>query len=321
MSLQSALERLATYRANNTRASQDIFRNGLLVLQKSSFKKLGDDGVPAGWTSLEQLALASIDVGRLDIADQCLQLVADKFPNSPRVDCLIGIRMEATEPPETALKYYADILEADSANVVRAFVYVPVVRLLSLQAIWKRRISVLRRTGKVEKAVNELVQLLDTFYTDVEGWLELADIYASCNQYDHSFQALSHVLLLTPQNPFYVLQAAETAYTSEDIFLAIKMFLTVVDMTDADDSEQLLQESTPLGITVRAWFGVKLCARQIAQNANLKSVSNTSAPKNLELLDELATERLRVAYSSSGQKGEIAQGRQEVFAWVATSLA
>jgi len=51
-----------------------------------------------------------------------------------------------------------------------------------MQAIWKRRISVLRRTGKVEKAVNELVQFLDTFYTDVEGWLELADIYASCNQ-------------------------------------------------------------------------------------------------------------------------------------------
>ncbi|KAG1793072.1 TPR-like protein [Suillus plorans] len=301
MSLQSALERLATYRANNTRASQDIFRNGLLVLQKSGFKKLGDDA----WTSLEQLVLASIDVGRLDIADQCLQLIADNFPNSPRVDCLIGIRMEATEPPETALKYYADILEADSANV----------------AIWKRRISVLRRTGKVEKALNELVQFVDTFYTDVEGWLELADIYASCNQYDHSFQALSHVLLLTPQNPFYVLQAAETAYTSEDFSLAIKMFLTVVDMTDADDSEQLLQESTPLGITVRAWFGVKLCARRIAQNANLKSSSNTSAPKNLELLDELAAERLRVAYSSSGQKGEIAKGRQEVFAWVATPLA
>jgi len=27
--------------------------------------------------------------------------------------------MEATEPPETALKYYTDILEADPANAVR----------------------------------------------------------------------------------------------------------------------------------------------------------------------------------------------------------
>ncbi|KAJ8589780.1 TPR-like protein [Rhizopogon salebrosus TDB-379] len=301
MSLQFALEQLATHRTKNTRASQDVFRNGLLVLQKKGLKKLGDDG----WTFLEQLTLASIDVGRLDVADQCLQLIADKFPNSPRVDCLTGIRMEATEPPEIALKYYADILEADSANA----------------AIWKRRISVLKRIGKVEKAVNELVQFLDTFYTDVEGWLELADIYASCSQYDHSLQALTHVLLLTPQNPFYMLQAAETAYTAEDFPLAIKMFLTVVDMTDGDDSEQLLQESTPLGLTVRAWFGVKLCARRIVQNTNMKSASNTSSPKKLELLDELATERLRVAYSSSGQKGEIAQGRQEVFAWVATPLS
>ena len=66
-----------------------------------------------------------------------------------------------------------------------------------------------------------------------------------------------HVLLLAPQNPFYVLQVAETAYTAGDVALAIKMFLTVVDMTDGDDSEPPV-ESTPLGITVRAWYGVKL---------------------------------------------------------------
>ncbi|KIJ64762.1 hypothetical protein HYDPIDRAFT_111357 [Hydnomerulius pinastri MD-312] len=259
---------------------------------------MGDDG----WAFLEQLTLAAIDVGRLDVADQCLQLLSDKFPGSPRVDCLAGIRMEATEPPEVALKYYAELLEADSANA----------------AIWKRRISILRRTGKTDKAVTELSQYLDTFYTDVEGWLELADIYASCNQYEYSLQALTHALLLAPQNPFYVLQAAETAYTAGDLPLSIKMYLTVVDMTDGDDSESLV-ESTPLGITVRAWYGVKLCARRIAQDSRLATIStsNTPAPKHVDLLDELATERLRVAYSSSGQKGEIAKGREEVFAWVA----
>jgi len=52
----------------------------------------------------------------------------------------------------------------------------------AFQAIWKRRISVIRRMGKYEKAVEELSEFLDTFYTDVEGWLELADIYSSCNQ-------------------------------------------------------------------------------------------------------------------------------------------
>lgn len=52
----------------------------------------------------------------------------------------------------------------------------------SFQAIWKRRISVIRRMGRYQKAVEELSEFLDTFYTDVEGWLELADIYSFCNQ-------------------------------------------------------------------------------------------------------------------------------------------
>ena len=40
-----------------------------------------------------------------------------------------------------------------------------------------------------------------------------------------------HVLFLAPQNPFYVLQAAETAYTVGDVALSIRMFLMVVDIT------------------------------------------------------------------------------------------
>jgi hypothetical protein len=61
------------------------------------------------------------------------------------------------------------------------------------------------------------------------------------------------------------------------------------------------------------------CTRRIAQDARLatSSPSDTPPPSNVRVLDELATERLRVAYSSSGQKGEIAKGREEVFAWVA----
>ncbi|KAN0094500.1 hypothetical protein V8E55_002787 [Tylopilus felleus] len=300
MSVQSALDQLATYRTQNTRASQDIFQKGALVLEKNALFKMGDES----WAFLEQLALAAIDVGRLDVADQCLRMINDKFPGSPRVDCLTGIRMEATETPDIALKYYAELLEADPTNA----------------AVWKRRISIFRRTGKIDKAVHELSQFLDTFYTDVEGWLELADIYATSNQYEHSLQSLMHALLLAPQNPFYVLQAAETAYTAGDLALAIKMFLMVVDMTDGDDSESLI-ESTPLGITVRAWYGVKLCTRRIAQDARLatSSASNTPLPTNVKMLDELAAERLKVAYSSSGQKGEIAKGREEVFAWVAAA--
>ena len=50
-----------------------------------------------------------------------------------------------------------------------------------IQAFWKRRISVLRRVGRLEETVEELSQYLDTFYTDLEAWQELADIYSSCS--------------------------------------------------------------------------------------------------------------------------------------------
>lgn len=299
MSVHSALEELARYRARNKRASQEVFEEGTLILQKNGHKKMGDEV----WDFLEQLALAAIDVGRLEVADQCLRQLSDKFPQSPRVNCLAGIRLEASEPPEAALKYYSDLLEADPTNV----------------AVWKRRISVLRRMGQTEEVISELSQYLDTFYTDIEGWLELADIYACCNQYDYSLQALSHALLLAPQNPVYALQFAETAYTAGDLPLSLKMFLMVIDMTDGDETE-CLSESTPLGITVRAWYGVKLCTRRMSQDPQLvtTSASGTSPPRHAAILDELATERLRVAYSSAGKKGDIAQGRGIVFSWVAS---
>ena len=44
--------------------------------------------------------------------------------------------------------------------------------------------------GKVDKSVEELTTLLDTFYNEVDGWVELAEIYYLCNQYG-SISAIS----------------------------------------------------------------------------------------------------------------------------------
>lgn len=110
----------------------------------------------------------------------------EKFPGSPRVNVLIGIRKEASLPAESALAYYDELLEDDESNAVSSFPNVSqVAQALTAfftQAAWKRKVTVLRRMGNITKAVEELSRLLDTLYTDVEGWVELADIYSSCNQ-------------------------------------------------------------------------------------------------------------------------------------------
>ena len=125
--------------------------------------------------------------------------------------------------------------------------------------------------NKIDKAVEELNEYLDIFYTDSEGWMELADIHSSCHQsvslslpsfwkwglscdvrYTYALQALSHALLLSPQNPFTFLQFAETAYSSGDVPLALRMFLVVIDMSEEE------ADAIPLGISIRAWWGIKL---------------------------------------------------------------
>ena len=66
--------------------------------------------------------------------------------------------------------------------------------------------------------------------------------------------------MLTPQNPFYVLQAGETAYTAQDIPLAMRFFLMVIEMTGDDNDGAVLP--VPAGITIRAWYGVELVSLQ-----------------------------------------------------------
>ncbi|KAH6910629.1 tetratricopeptide repeat domain 35 [Coprinopsis sp. MPI-PUGE-AT-0042] len=273
MSISSALQHLASYRATNRRSSQEVFKKGTGIL-KSGQAPQGEEG----WAFLEQLALAAIDLDRLDVADICIEQLTNKFPGSPRVEVLTGIRIEASEPLDTVLNYYRSLLETDPTNA----------------AALKRRISVLRQKGSAEKATEELIQYLDTFYTDPEGWLELADIYITNRQYTSGLQALSHALALNPQNPFTFMEFAETAYSAGDLPLALKMFLVAVDMIERDIDSP---ESKPAsGLAIRAWWGVKLCSRHLIESPSRTSPSNTQIPKNIKAVDELATERVLSAY-------------------------
>ncbi|KAF8336347.1 uncharacterized protein EI90DRAFT_2864016, partial [Cantharellus anzutake] len=258
---------LETYRSHNVRSSEEVFNKGRAIIQAKG--SMGSES----WEFLEQLAFAALDIGQTSFAEQCIQQLDSKFPGSPRVDRLKGLRLEALGNYDDALTLYESLIESDPTNV----------------PIWKRKISALRSVGRIQLATEELIKYLDAFYGDHEGWLELADIYASNAQYDPSLASLSHVLLLVPQNPFYVLQAGETAYTARDVPLALKFFLRVVEMAPTG------------GPSTRGWYGVKMCTRKLLSHPAFPSPSSTPPPppKTLSLLDELATERVLASYSTS----------------------
>lgn len=151
MSVQLALDQLATFRAQNSRSSQDVLEKGTLVLEKNALYKMGDESTSLrawssiiGLTHVFRLGISGAARARCDrrrtvgrrgctlqchtrrscsrsltrTAQRCLRMLNSKFSDSPRVDCLTGIRMEATEAPDIALKFYAELLEADPTNTV-----------------------------------------------------------------------------------------------------------------------------------------------------------------------------------------------------------
>jgi hypothetical protein len=84
MDLPSALQQLNDYSSKNSRASRQIFESGVVIFRNDALHKLGDDstfpgGPPPhaptadhstlGWQCLESLALAAVDVGRIDVAE------------------------------------------------------------------------------------------------------------------------------------------------------------------------------------------------------------------------------------------------------------
>lgn len=294
MDFNISLQKLASYRPRRNPTYRKTFNEGLPLLENGEWKRRIDS-----WEFLEGLALAALDSERYDISDRCIKHLVDKFGDSPRVEVLSGIRIEATAKPETALEYYSKLLEADPTN----------------SAAWRRKAYALRNMGRLEKSVEELSTLLDTFYNEVDGWVELAEIYYLCNQHSYALQALSHALLLAPQNPFYVLEFAEIAHANGDIPLAIRTFLTVVDMTDDEDAPITSYQTD---ITLRAWYGVKLCSRRLISDT--RSPSQTAPPNNSESIGELAAERLLQAYHQRAGVAPTPKSEDDLLQWVSVTL-
>ena len=67
-------------------------------------------------------------------------------------------------------------------------------------------------------------------------------------------------MAISPQNPFYVLQFAETSVTNGETGMGLKMYLRCLEMMEDDEGVHKVKDAkvAPKGIERRAWIGVKL---------------------------------------------------------------
>jgi ER membrane protein complex subunit 2 len=123
-------------------------------------------------------------------------------------------------------------------------------------------------------AIQSLNKYLDTYYSDAEAWQELASLYLSQNLYSQAAFALEELILLAPSNTFFVLQYAEVLATMDDLPLAYKQYLRVLEMCGTEALEADSQHPNRQGPWARALWGLKSVTTKLIQRQR-QTISST----------------------------------------------
>lgn len=193
------------------------------------------------YSILEQTAIASLIVGEDELASKCITLVSDKFPHSARTLVLRGMLLEVQDTSK-AMEFYNSVLKVQESNL----------------PIHKRKISLLRSTGRMEDAVNALAKLADFFPMDAEIWAELVDVYLAMGMYEQAAFAAEEMILLQPLSHFVHARYADIQFKMGDECGALKSYLRSAELC----SEQL-----------HSAVGVKTCIDRLRSSKSQKKAA------------------------------------------------
>jgi len=183
---------LRKWREDNARRSEETVEIWEHVLSRRPHS-LGDEI----WIVYEQVCIAALDCARLDIAQECLTALYEKFPDSRRVLKLQAMRFEAMNKYAEANEYYDKLIKDDESN--------PVYR--------KRKVAICKAQGKTQEAIKELNEYLKKFMNDTEAWLELATLYLNDLDYPKASYCVEELILSHPRDHLFHQLYAEIKYS------------------------------------------------------------------------------------------------------------
>ncbi|KAI3627427.1 oca3 [Malassezia furfur] len=246
--------------ATPERSAFDTVRYGEWILENDELYALGDDL----WSFLEQLGLASAELGKYELADLCLSRLTTRFPESSRVVLFQGTVLESKGLLKEAQLLYEEFLRKEPSHLPNG----------------------------LHEATDALADFVDHFPLDQEAWQELASLYLQQNKYAQAAYALEELVLLAPHNSFYLLMYAETLYTMGDWAKAYKIYLRILELGQGnlkrEDSRHTYRVSGPW---VRTLWGLKMCAAQLLAHKDKQSDGDAVAEK-IPAIDAMATELL-----------------------------
>ncbi|PVU91518.1 hypothetical protein BB559_004113 [Furculomyces boomerangus] len=272
-STTECLERLESIRLSGERRSQEVVEIGEILERSNTIPKTDE-----GWMILEQIAIGGMDTGKFELANACIQKLKQMFSQSKRVRMLECMYLEANGWYNEALDEYNKSLELDPTDM----------------NIPKRKIAILIAQNDISSAIKALLQHVDNFPNDLESWIKLSQLYLDEHLYPQAAYCIEELILMNPVNHFYHLKYAEIQYTLGNIEMALKYYLSVVELSRDN---------------VQGFYGVKLCSDRLMQNisSSKKTLDSARGLKNkntLSELSQLATERLLFAYSNPSATSE-----------------
>ena len=261
-SWQAARDQLRKWREEDSKQSERVLDLGQALITEHG-SKLGDEL----WTVYEQAFIAALDCKQTTLASAYLRELSRKFPGSKRVALLRGMSLEALELYDDADKLYEALLVEDPANA----------------SVQKRRLAILKAQGDTQELAAGLTEYLKSFMADRDAWLELADLYVSCQDYDKAAFCLEEVLMVNPHHHLCHLRYAEIRQTMggvENLEIARKYYSLAITLHEA---------------SVRALTGLCLVCSNLLSNG--KGTSSKSK-KDSQRLFSWASERLLSVYEA-----------------------
>jgi tetratricopeptide (TPR) repeat protein len=198
-SIQTIVELLRALRKSKIRRSDLVANHGATLLKavRSSWYSGQYVGNIEIWAIYEQIFVAALDVGDESLANACLLPLQKKFPESVRVQKLVGMLYEFKGEYKKARILYDTLLSSHPGDL----------------AVSKRFVAAFKGEGDLQRAVEELQKLIKLFYGDLQLWEELAEIYLSMSDFSSAAFCYEELLLVNPSMCAYHLRLADIYYS------------------------------------------------------------------------------------------------------------
>uniref|UniRef100_A0A1I7TGE6 ER membrane protein complex subunit 2 n=1 Tax=Caenorhabditis tropicalis TaxID=1561998 RepID=A0A1I7TGE6_9PELO len=285
VSYEEGRQTLKKWRECGVRRSEEVVEIWEHVISRSP-SSLGDEQ----WAVLEQVCIASLDAARVDLAQECIDLLHAQFPNSNRVLKLKGMQLEATEHFQKALDIYERLVEEDPNN----------------NSYRKRKVAVLLAQGKRLDAIRAINEYLKIFLNDPEAWLQLSELYLLENDVPKSVHCLEECVLIQPLNSMYFRRLGDLRYTqggADNVELARAYYERALKINPTDLRSQygILLVRNPSGLLLKDFQS----NNQIASTTKSPSEKKKAGLAAVDAIDNLVNRYQKISPKSNPESDGI----------------